>query len=192
MQLRARRRSVNDEPLGVMSFVRPTWALHRSPRLPATALASAQPDSTHSGGGLPARHTARGACAAAARLAHAHRRQRRSSRATAEHYEPAEASLELLVLVCCTPHAYARSDCSQWPATGRLPRAVSCVGGAAPPPQPTSCGGDYFFGASEGARQPRPRTRPACLHTLTRTHAYVSQPPALPLRCTSRASPLQA
>ena len=30
--------------------------------------------------------------------------------------------------------------------------SILCVGGAAPPSQPTGCGGDYFFGASKGAR----------------------------------------
>ena len=33
--------------------------------------------------------------------------------------------------------------------------SISCVGGAAPPSQPTGCGGDYFLGGSGGAQQPR-------------------------------------
>ena len=81
-----------------------------------------------------------------------------------------------------------RGDCSQWPATGRLPRAVSCVGGAAPLPQPTGCGGDYFFRASEGARQPRQLSNSArtCLHALTLTDARVRVAAACPAFCAVR------
>ena len=77
-------------------------------------------------------------------------------------------------------------DSSQWPATGRLPRAVSCVGGAAPPPQPTGCGGDYFFGTSEGAQPPQ-QLELRAQQPLSQPSRYVLTAPSWPHRCAHAA-----
>ena len=190
MQPMARRRSVTSEPVGVSMFMKPAWRLHRSLSLPATASATTQPDSSALGGPVGHRHTAGEACAAPAVPAHAHRRQwrsRRTDRALQACCGDARAHYARVLHTSC-----ACGDSSRWPATGRLPRAVSCVGGAAPPPQPTGCGGDYFFRASEGARQPRQLELGPHLSARSRspTHACdASQPPALPFAL--YASPLQ-
>ena len=80
-------------------------------------------------------------------------------------------------------------DCSQCPATGRLPRAASCVGGAAPPPQPTRAAVATTSSARQRVRGSRDSSNSArtCLHAHAhrRTHTRRSRLPCL-LRCTVR------
>jgi hypothetical protein len=67
----------------------------------------------------------------------------------------------------------SRGDCSQWPASGRLPRAVSCVGGAAPPPQPRAAVATTSSARRRvrGSRDSLNSAAPVCTLTLTHTHA---------------------
>ena len=74
------------------------------------------------------------------------------------------------------------SDSSRLRATGRLPRPVSRVGGAVPPPQPMGCGGDYFFGASEGAQSPR-QLELGAQQPLSRPSRHALTAPSWPHRC---------
>jgi hypothetical protein len=80
-------------------------------------------------------------------------------------------------------------DCSQCPATGRLPRAASCVGGAAPPPQPTRAAVATTSSARQRVRGSRDSSNSArtCLHAHAhrRTHTRRSRLACL-LRCTHR------
>ena len=131
--------------------------------------------------------TAGEACAAPAGPAHAHRRQwrsRRTDRAVKACCGDARAHCARVLHTSCV-----LGDCSQCPATGRLPRAASCVGGAAPPPQPTRAAVATTSSARQRVRGSRDSSNSArtCLHAHAhrRTHTRRSRLPCL-LRCTVR------